>query len=374
MGQIKTMEDVNDFLRGANFMSASGGGDPVVEREQLGSDLEEGLDIGWVPLTTFHDDDLLICCCYSGSIAPESFDDPSERARDLGGHLVYERPLVEAVRALERRVGKAAAGLISIEIGGINTGAILSAAARMGVPLVDADYSGRAIPELHTTVLSIHQVDVLPFVLVDRFGNEIVIERSPSHAWTERMGKHLALSSLGIIACAFAAIPADTVKKIAVEGTITECLKLGRSIRLARESDGNPVEAAARELGGQVIFGGCLVTREWANTGYMEGIHEIDGTGPFAGHRLRVWFRNENHVTWLDDKPWVASPDLIEFCDPETGEPVVNTYLTLGQAVAVVGRRRRDQFDSPAGLATLGPQHFGFKDFPFTGIEVLVGE
>jgi DUF917 family protein len=32
LGQITTATDVDDFLRGANFMSASGGGDPVVER------------------------------------------------------------------------------------------------------------------------------------------------------------------------------------------------------------------------------------------------------------------------------------------------------------------------------------------------------
>ena len=36
--------------------------------------------------------------------------------------------------------------------------------------------------------------------------------------------------------------------------------------------------------------------------------------GEFAGHVLKVWFRNENHVSWLDGEPWVASPDLMEFC------------------------------------------------------------
>ena len=39
--------------------------------------------------------------------------------------------------------------------------------------------------------------------------------------------------------------------------------------------------------------------------------------------------------------------------------------------MAVVGRRRRDLFDSPAGLETLGPRHFGF-DLEFRPIEALV--
>jgi len=39
--------------------------------------------------------------------------------------------------------------------------------------------------------------------------------------------------------------------------------------------------------------------------------------------------------------------------------------------VAVVGTKRREQFDTEAGLATLGPKHFGW-DVPFTPIETLV--
>ena len=39
MSQITTEVDVEDFLRGANFMSASGGGEPVIEREHLLADV-----------------------------------------------------------------------------------------------------------------------------------------------------------------------------------------------------------------------------------------------------------------------------------------------------------------------------------------------
>lgn len=371
MSQIRTTTDVDDFLRGANFMSASGGGDPVVEREQLYEDVSDGLEVGWAPLDALGDDDVLFSVCYSGSIAPESFDDPAERAAALGGPKVHERPFTEAVQLLEAFSGQTCAGLVSIEIGGINSGAILSAAARLSLPLVDGDYAGRAIPELHATAPHMHGVPVLPFACVDHFDNRVLIASSPSNAWAERIGKHLALSSLGLIACAFAALPARRVREIYVPGTMSECLALGRAIREARERDEDAVAAAAAALEGWVLFRGRIVAREWANTGYMEGTHELEGTDRFAGHRLKLWFRNENHLSWLDGEPWVASPDLIEVCDPDTAEPLVNTYLELDQEVAVVGRKRRDQFDSPAGLETLGPRHFGF-DLEFRGIEQLV--
>jgi DUF917 family protein len=371
MGQITTRTDADDFLRGANFMSASGGGDPAVERAHLHADVDAGLDVGWMGLERFDDDDVLVCCCYSGSIAPESFRDPEERALALGGGTVHERPFMEAVRLLEAHLGISCTGLVSIEIGGINTGAILAASTRMGLPLADADYAGRAIPELHSTALELFDAQVLPFACVDHFDNRVIIVGSPSHAWAERIGKHLALSSLGMIACAFAALPARTVRAISVPGTLTECLSLGRAIRGARERGEDPVAAAASALQGWVLFRGRVIDRTWSNTGYMEGVHELEGAGEFAGHRLRVWFRNENHMSWLDGEPWVASPDLIEFCDPASAEPLVNTYLELGQEIAVVGRRRREQFDSPRGLATLGPRHFGF-DHEFVGIETVV--
>jgi uncharacterized protein len=371
MGQIRSETDADDFLRGANFMSASGGGDPVVERRQLHEDVRDGLEIGWVPLDQFGGDEILFSVCYSGSIAPESFDDPEERALALGGGKIYERPFVEAIRLLEEVLDVRCGGLVSIELGGINSGAILSAAARAGLPLVDGDYAGRAIPELHATAPHMHGAQVLPFACVDHFGNEVIIRSSPSNAWAERISKHLAFSSLGLIACAFAALPASRVAEIYIPDTMSECLALGRAIREARESGTDPVAAACESIDGALLFRGIVTGREWANTGYMEGTHELEGIGEYAGHKLAVWFRNENHVSWLDGEPWVSSPDLVEFCDALSGEPLVNTYLELGQEIAVVGRRRRDQFDSPAGLETLGPRHFGF-DVEFRGIEELV--
>jgi DUF917 family protein len=368
MTRITTATEVEDFLRGVNFMSASGGGDPVVERGQLLADLEAGREVGWVPLSYFAPDDLLFCTCYSGAIAPEVFDDQTDAAAQLGGSVVHDHAFLAAVALLERQLGVTCRGLISVEIGGINAGAILSAAARLGLPLADADYAGRAIPELHATTLELTGTPVLPFACADRYGNETMILGAASNAWAERIGKHLAQASLGIVACAFAAMPASRAAEIAVHGTLSESLALGRAIR---EASGDPVEAAVQALDGWLLFRGTVTGRNWENNGYMEGRHVLEGTGEFAGHNLEVWFRNENHVTWLDGEPWVASPDLIEFCDAETAEPLVNTDLEIGQPLAVVGMRRRPAFDSPAGLRVLGPEHFGF-DLPFRGIEELV--
>lgn len=282
------------------------------------------------------------------------------------------RPLAEAVRDLEEWLGQPIVGLVSVEIGGYNAGAILDASANTGKRLIDGDYAGRAIPELQASVLHLFGAKVSPWALVDEFGNRLLLRDSPSDAFAERIGKYLALASFGAIACAFAPLPAREVGRIYVPNTLTECLELGRVIRLAREAGADPVAAAAQKLKGWMLFQGTVTKREWANTGYMEGLHEITGERGYRGQTLRVWFKNENHVTWLNERPYVCSPDLVEVCDAETAEPLQNTYLKEGDRVAVVGRRRREAFESDAGIAAFGPRHFGW-DIKFTPIEVLLG-
>ncbi len=373
MTSIRNETELEDFLRGANFLSASGGGEPDVQRELLLDDMARGLTLSWTPLDELDPDALICTACFSGSIAPEVFE-ASPEADLIAGPERIRRPMVESVRALEEELGRHIDGICSIEIGGINTSAVLDAAANLGIAMVDGDYAGRAIPELHATTPHLFGVPVLPWASVDEYGNSIVIRKTASNAFAERIGKYLAQASFGLIGCALVPLPASEVRRIYVAGTISESMGVGRAIREAQEAGTDPATAAARALDGWVLFRGKIVEREWRNTGYLEGTHEIEGEGASAGHRLKVWFKNENHLTWLDGADWVASPDLIEVCDASTGEPLVNTYLKQGDRVAVVGAQRREVWNSEAGLATLGPAHFGWHDFGFRPIESLAGE
>lgn len=369
MTDLTTRQDVDDYLRGADFLSACGGGDPVAERALLYEDLDRGLSLGWSPLDTAAPG-RFCTACFSGSIAPEAFEThPEADALAPKGRL--RRPLQAAIVELQDYLGEEITGIVSIEIGGSNSGAVIDAAANLGKVLVDGDYAGRAIPELTATTPHLFKVPVLPWAFVDEFGNRLVMRQAASDEFAERLGKFLALGSFGTIGCALLPLTAQQVGGVYIPGTLSECLALGRAIRVAREEGSDPVAAAAQALAGWVLFRGRLAKREWKNTGYLEGTHEITGEGESAGHVLKVWFKNENHVSWLDGQPYVTSPDLIELCDAATGEPLSNTSLREGTQVAVVGRRRRDPYDSPRGLDALGPRHFGF-DIEFTGIETLM--
>lgn len=208
---------------------------------------------------------------------------------------------------------------------------------------------------------------------VDFYGDVTYLKDAQHNRMAERLGKFIASASLGVVGCAGIILSGKEVKEIAVPATLSECLAIGRAIREAREKGQDPIQAVIDQLGqAWVLFRGTIVSREWEDReGYMWGEHEIEGEDAFAGQHLKLWFKNENHMSWLNGEPYAASPDILEVVDQQTGEPLSNTYLEKGQQVAVIGVRRRAQFDNERGLEVLGPRHWGF-DVDFRPIETLV--
>ncbi len=100
---------------------------------------------------------------------------------------------------------------------------------------------------------------------------------------------------------------------------------------------------------------------------------ELAGTGPYAGHTYRVFVKNENIVSWLDDHPDVMSPEIIVNLDPKTGDTVYGQGLgayPAGIEVAMVGIPASKLWRTQKGIDVLGPRHFGFE-FTYVPIELL---
>ena len=112
--------------------------------------------------------------------------------------------------------------------------------------------------------------------------------------------------------------------------------------------------------------------KDWeSRDGYMFGETMVEGEGKDRGHTLKIWFKNENHVTWRDGNAWVLSPDLIMVLDTEGGIPCTNTILLEGAKVGVVGARANAKLRTAKALALLGPRHYGF-DLDYAPIEEIL--
>ena len=369
---LSTIQDCEDLIRGCLFMATGGGGSAEEGREVFTAALEEGLKIEWVDVGDISDDTWTVSPYAMGSIAPPSPETQAAITRlglvDRLGHRAME----VAVRELEQYVGVKIGAIVPIELGADSTPDPLVTGARLGIPVVDGDYVGRAVPEEMQNITYLYGKEGWPFTSVDRWGNVCIVKEACSHHMMERIGKMLSVAAYGDCYMAAYLLVGREMREIVVRGTLTRCLSLGRAIRQAQEQSGDPVQAAIEHTGGWLLFEGEVTGKDWEDReGYMFGTTHIKGTEDYAGHTLDVWFKNENHVSWLDGEPYVCSPDLVTIVERETGEGITNTLIDVGRQVAVVGIKGLEAFRSEGGLAAAGPQYFGF-DMDYVPIEEQV--
>jgi len=377
MAEVRTVEDVHDLVHGLTLLGTGGGGRPEQGLESLLPHVQAGGAVSWADPNTIPDDAWVCSTFGMGSIAPtKSLSTEERRALGYPAEWTVARPMVRAVRELEAYTGKKVAAIVPFELGAGNTATPMDAAVHVGAAIVDGDFAGRAIPELCQTSAAIAGMSFAPGAIVDPWGNVLLVKQTASELLTERIGKLVSIATKlpdMKASCAHAGflMSGKDLKRVAVPGGITRALAVGRAIRAAKARGADPVAAAAEALGGWVLFRGRVAKKEWeSRDGYMYGTTTVDGEGADARHTLRVWFKNENHVTWRDGAPWVLSPDLIMTIGAD-GTPYTNTLLPEGARIGVVGAVADPRLRTPAALDLLGPRHYGY-DLAYTPIEELV--
>lgn len=369
---IRSDQEIQDFVRGCTFMGTGGGGDPRDGIAWLKAVRDEGKEIAWVNHTEIQDDVWTVCPFLMGSIAPLTEETKKKMQRFGLTKDAYKSIQAESVRLLEEYMDVKVGAIVAIELGGSNTAGAVAAASRLGIPAVDGDYTGRAIPEIPQTTPYLNDLPLWPISSVDKYGNLAVIKESTGYEMAERIGKFIAAASFSLVAQAGFLFKGSDMKRVVIPGTLTKCLKIGRSIRELREAGRDPVREIIKALDGWLLFEGEVSKKECEDKeGYYWGTHTITGQDDFKQAEFKIWFKNENHVSWLNGKPYVASPDMLIVVNRETGEPLANFDIAEGQHVAVIGLRAVGQFRSRKGIDILGPRHFGYE-IDYTPIETLV--
>ncbi len=365
--QLKNRIEAEDLIRGLTLLGTGGGGRPEAGRESLARMLDQNKPIGWTDASELSNDGYACAVFSVGSTAPRSADFIEGQSHPGYGTRAFGSAMPRAVRELELYSGKKIMTIFPIELGANNTASPMYAAAELGVNLIDGDASGRAVPEAIQVTPVMQKQSFCPASIVDEWGNVLLLKHSTSLDVAEVIAKGLSLITkipdpYAICAVAAYLMPVTEMKRAVIQGTISRSFAVGKIIRDAREHEQDPVAAAAKFLNGAVLFNGTINKREWESKGgYQIGTTDIAGKDEFAGYRFRIWFKNEHHITWRDGVPFVTSPDLIAVVATDTGEPITNTYLAEGMHVAVIGAPGDPAFQTPIGIATLGPRHFGFE-------------
>ena len=364
MSSLFTEDQISDLARGAAFLGAGGGGDPYIGSLLLRQAMRGVEGIRLIDAEEVPEDALVVPCAMMG--APTVLIEKLPNGRE--GEI--------SLRRLEAELGKSAFAVMAAEIGGLNALAPLTLAAKLGLPVVDADGMGRAFPELQMTTFHVHGQPASPISITDENGNNVII-RAESDFDGERLARPLVVA-MGATAqiCCFP-LSGAALRKSAVRGTLTTALGIGRAIRTAREAHTDPVEALITYLRASVyysssfeLFDGKIVDLDRRTTGgFACGLVKIVGSAPHKG-TMEIQFQNENLVARIDGVVRAIVPDLVCIVDRETAEPLPTEALRYGQRVKVIGASAAAIMRSPKALAVFGPAPFGLPEH-FTPIEKL---
>jgi DUF917 family protein len=334
------------FARGCAVLGAGGGGDPDLGLIMALRAVQEYGPVEVVELADLGTDALVMPCGLIGAptVAIERIWNGDE------GRML--RDAVEGLR------GESVGALMPYEIGGSNGLLPVMWAARLGLPVVDADGMGRAFPEMQQQAMHLAGIAASPVVLTDGRGNTVVLHAA-DNAWAERLARSGAASLGGVCAGALYCMTGAQAREATIAGSVRRALRLGAAMGAQRRADRPP--AIAQVLGGIVLVEGKVLDVERrADGGFVRGSATIEGTGDDAGRELRIELQNEFLLALEDGTVRAAVPDIITVLASDTGAPLVTERLRYGQRVTVMASPGPNLWWSPEGLSVVGPAAFGY--------------
>lgn len=348
-------DTLDQFLRGAALLGSGGGGEAALLRTRLA----EQLPANGIELLTLSDAVAsgLTTVAAVGMIGATSV---------LTEKLPNGNEIADSIAAAERWRGKRVDAVMPVEAAGVNAVLPVLAAAQLGLPLVDADFTGRALPRFDQLSLVVARPELLRSAMLAQPGGQLLVLDRCSPAELERAVRAYVGHSGGWAGATFGPLPLGELPGAACEGTLARALALGE--RGAAAPAGSPDEAAGSPgdlPGGPVDPPGAVrlaagrviqVTRTQGQH-FTRSSFAISDSG---GALLRIEAENEYVAAIRDGLPVATSPELICVLDRRTAEPIAVERLRFGDDVQVLALAGPPWWRGEAGrLSAVGPRAFG---------------
>ncbi len=265
----------------------------------------------------------------------------------IGRERVPSRELAAAVDALAVETGTAFAALVALEIGGQNALSAATAARQTGLPLLDADLMGRALPRIDQTLLALTGAPTGPVALASPSGHVLVVRRAGGGE-VESLVRGLLPSLGGRAAAALYPTTVGDLRGAGTAGSVRRATDLGAALLgVAPGPDaGERVAAALAPLGVQVVARGAVRHVERSGGRLVAAVVGPDGV-------VRLDADTEFDHCAVDGRPVAGSPDVIGVLDARTLRPVLATGLLAGTDVLVYRLPVAAPWYGPAGRALL---------------------
>ncbi len=348
-----TQERIKDKEVGHGILGSGGGGDTRLPAFMVNDCIKNGKEIKIIPLENLADDATVICFGIMGS--PSVCEEKLPSKEEMGN----------AILNLQNRLGKKIDAIVSVEIGGANGLLPLVAAAELGVPVVDADCMGRALPALDmVTPIIEEQIHKHIAALACGTGQQLIEAENAqqleekAREYTDKMG--------GVTFIAYMPMFGITAKKVCIPGTHSIAEKIG-SIFNNNKNAGSMMNILNNYLKTTEYkeikeeFNGRIGDLKLA----VKNAYSVGGVvcANDHGEEVEVIFKNEylklrkklNSGNYQD---LTTAPDLIVIADQETMRPISCGQLKYGQRVRILSLKAPSQLLKEKAEKVVGPKAY----------------
>mgnify|MGYP000710620394 CR=1 FL=1 len=358
-----SFQEVKDILVGCTILGTGGGGDLGEGLSAVKKTFNKGKEFNLLSFDEVKGDAYYVNPYYCGSISPSDDEEDYEE----NGELEL------AVKALEKYMDVEFEGIVSVEYGGGNTGQAMASAAMLDKYIVDCDAAGRAVPELQFSTYFITKQLISPFSVATKYGDTVIFQKVLNDERAEALSRAMAVATDNTVGMADHPIQGKNLKTSVIPSALSYAGKVGKAQREAVENGENPIEKIIEAADGYLLFKGKVKdgTKWEIKEGFTVGTICIEGIDEYNDEDFKIWYKNENMITWKNGNVFVTCPDLICVVDNKTGYPMTNPNCKEKDEVAVLGFKAHELWRSKRGLELLNPKFFGF-DVKYIAIEDVI--
>lgn len=348
---------MRDIAKGATFLGAGGGG-ALDNGLTLVGELEAAgkAEVTVVECSEMGDSDWAVSVAGVGS--PMMF-----KVNPSGEPLFPEGPIVfRAMRKALAAEGRDARFLIPIEVGGLNTLIALWASAMEGVPVVDADGTGRAVPSFAALLFGVWDVPASPLVMAGmNLGSmdtiTITMGNPKDSAALENIARHISMAHNGKDAVCTYPVNRSMIESFLVPGALTLQQKVGEALKNAKSLEEFSFALSALTKSRLAIVGKITKVERKVEAAHDLGRTVIQGLSGKPDDALIIEVKNENILARdAAGKVIGTCPDLMCYLDVDTMTPLSNADTAEGQTVAVFGAKAHENFyRTPRGFDSFKP-------------------
>lgn len=327
MSKILNKHDIIEILYGAAFLSTGAGGTLRTGLNML-NDLEKESEIKLEMITVdeMQDDDYAALAIGYGSA--DAFLDTK-----FGDEAVFA---FEGLQKIMKQEYKNVNCLYSLEYAGFNTFTPMYVAIKKGIPFIDTDANGKAIPSLKISLYTINGGITYPIVMSNAKGDITVgYPKDPmDFEASELMVKQMAAAYGMKLGIGTSVIDKAGIENKTILGAMTFAKKVGKNILESKEKNIDFIGNLKTEIEIKEICRGKVVElikspKDSFNLGTVVIENQTDSKIYF------VDYKNENLLVRDSDNIIVTVPENICTFSMDKHEPITNSEIDKGMNLSI---------------------------------------